>query len=324
VARVLNSISLDAPAAPVTADVNDTFDFTGTPGFAGGGGVQRYDWKWEVDDGGGFVTIGASGTGLITAGTNPLVNSNSQSPNSITVDCEDAGSYTIRMAGAPDTGGSYTVFSATQTVEVSEPEGTTFPQTIAATAVGAATVSPLSTYLRALAATAAGMATLTSAAVIGKTLAATATSVATLSTALLTSVSIAATAIGTATLARAITFSQTLAATAIGTASLAKKMFVSLAATATSVAGFVKGMFKTLAATATAAPTLGAAVLALVNLTATAVGSAALSAVRVLGQTISAATVGAASLATQFIEGTGGTVFKLVPWVIAIIRRRHH
>lgn len=123
-AKVLSAISLDSPAAPVTADVNDTFSFAGTPSFTGGGGVQRYDWKWEVDSGGGFVTIGSSGTGLITADTNPLANSNSQTQNSITVTCDAAGSYTIRMAGAPATGGSYTVLSSTQTAEVSEAAGT--------------------------------------------------------------------------------------------------------------------------------------------------------------------------------------------------------
>lgn len=116
--RVLNSITLGAPASPVTAAVNDTFSFSGTPGFSGSGGVNRYDWKWEVDDGGGYVPIGASGTGLITAGTNPLVNSNSTSANAITVSCDEAGAYTIRMSGAPATGGSYTVFSATQTITV--------------------------------------------------------------------------------------------------------------------------------------------------------------------------------------------------------------
>jgi hypothetical protein len=119
VARVLNSIALTAPAAPVDATVNDQFTFTGTPGFTGSGGVQRYDMKWEVDAGAGFVTIAASGTGLTTASTNPLVNSNSATANSITVDCTDAGSYTIRISGAPTSGGSYTVVSSTQTVEVS-------------------------------------------------------------------------------------------------------------------------------------------------------------------------------------------------------------
>lgn len=118
-AKVLTSISLDAPASPVSASISDTFAFTGTPTLTGGGGVQRYDFKWEVNDGGGWVTIGASGTGLITAGTNPVVNTNSQSANSITVSCDEAGSYSIRMVGAPVSGGLYTVLSSTQSVTVS-------------------------------------------------------------------------------------------------------------------------------------------------------------------------------------------------------------
>src|SRR3990167_10431420 len=98
-ARVLTSITLSAPAAPVNAALNDQFTFTGTPGLTGGGGVQRYDMKWEVDSGGGFVTIASSGTGLTTASTNPLVNTNSATANSITVDCSAVGSYTIRIVG---------------------------------------------------------------------------------------------------------------------------------------------------------------------------------------------------------------------------------
>lgn len=117
-ARVLASISRDAPASPVSAAINDTFAFTGTPSFTGGGGVQRYDFRWEVNDGGGYVPIAAA-TGLTTANTNPLVNTNSPSANSITVTCAQAGSYTIRMVGAPTSGGSYTVVSPTQTVTVS-------------------------------------------------------------------------------------------------------------------------------------------------------------------------------------------------------------
>jgi hypothetical protein len=118
-AKVLNSISFDAPAAPVTAAVSDTFAFSGTPGVTGTGGQQRFDFKWEVDSGGGFVTIAASGTGLITADTNPIINTNSVAQKSITVTCDAAGSYTIRMVGAPTSGGSYTVVSATETVDVS-------------------------------------------------------------------------------------------------------------------------------------------------------------------------------------------------------------
>src|SRR3990167_8284063 len=83
-AKVLSSISFNAPAAPVSANVSDIFAFSGTPGFTGTGGVQRYDFKWEVDDGGGYVTIAAA-TGLTTAGTNPVSNTNSQAAQSITV-----------------------------------------------------------------------------------------------------------------------------------------------------------------------------------------------------------------------------------------------
>lgn len=116
-AKVLTAISRDSPASPLSVNVSDTFSFAGTPTLTGGGGVQRYDFRWEVDPGSGYVPISGS-TGLTTANTNPLVNTNSQSQNSITVTCAEAGSYTIRMAGAPTSGGSYTVFSATQTVEV--------------------------------------------------------------------------------------------------------------------------------------------------------------------------------------------------------------
>lgn len=117
-AKTLNSITVNSPAGAVSAAVNDTFTFSGTPGFSGTGGVNRYDWKWEVNSGGGFVTIGAA-TGLTTAGTNPLINTASASLNSLTVTCAQAGSYTIRISGAPTTGGSYTVLSATRTVTVS-------------------------------------------------------------------------------------------------------------------------------------------------------------------------------------------------------------
>lgn len=119
-AKVLSSISLDSPASPVSASVDDTFTFAGTPTLSGGGGVQRYDFKWEVNNGGGYVTIGAA-TGLTTSATNPVTNTNSQAQQSITVTCATAGSYTIRMAGAPTSGGSYTVLSSTQTVTVSAP-----------------------------------------------------------------------------------------------------------------------------------------------------------------------------------------------------------
>src|SRR3990167_10881148 len=135
-AKTLNSISRDAPAAPVTAAPADTFAFSGTPGFSGTGGVTRYDFKWEVDDGGGYVTIASSGTGLISSGTNPVTNSNGTAQKTITVTCDQAGTYTIRMVGAPATGGSYTVLSTTQTVTVSAPV-VVLPSALAITLTGA-------------------------------------------------------------------------------------------------------------------------------------------------------------------------------------------
>jgi len=116
--KVLSSITVDAPTGSISVAPSDTFAFTGSPTFSGSGGTQRYDFKWEVDSGGGYVTIAASGTGLITAGTNPVVNTNSTTPNSITVTADAAGTYTIRMVGAPTSGGSYTVISATRSVTV--------------------------------------------------------------------------------------------------------------------------------------------------------------------------------------------------------------
>ena len=117
-AKVLTDITVDNPTGAISVAPSDTFAFTGTPVLTGGGGVQRYDFKWEVDSGGGYVTIASSGTGLTTADTNPVINTNSQSANSITVTCTDAGTYTIRMVGAPTSGGSYTVISATRSVTV--------------------------------------------------------------------------------------------------------------------------------------------------------------------------------------------------------------
>lgn len=136
-AKVLVSISRDSPASPLTVSTSNTFSFAGTPTLSGGGGAQRYDFKWEVNSGSGYVTIGAA-TGLTTANTNPIVNTNSQAQQSITVTCAQVGSYTIRMAGAPTSGGSYTVFSPTQTVTV---ELAAIAGTMAATEAGSDSAS---------------------------------------------------------------------------------------------------------------------------------------------------------------------------------------
>lgn len=123
-AKVLTSISRDSPASPLNAGVNDTFSFAGTPTLTGSGGVQRYDFRWMVNSGSGYVPMSGS-TGLTVSGTNPIVNTNSQAQQSITVTCAQAGSYTVRMEGAPTTGGAYTVLSPAQTVTVTAPTALT-------------------------------------------------------------------------------------------------------------------------------------------------------------------------------------------------------
>lgn len=115
-AKTLTAVTLSAPAAPVNASVGNTFTFTATPTLAGTGGVNRYDLKFEVNGGAGYATIAA--TGLTTANTNPATNLNANGATSITVTCATAGNYTIRISGAPTTGGAYTLTSGTQTVAV--------------------------------------------------------------------------------------------------------------------------------------------------------------------------------------------------------------
>jgi len=113
--KVLSSISLDSPTSPVSASTGNTFTFSGTPTSTGTGGAQAYDLVFQVDPGTGYVTIAASGTVLTTASTNPITATKATTQQSATISCDVAGSYTIRIAGAPTSGGSLTVFSATQT-----------------------------------------------------------------------------------------------------------------------------------------------------------------------------------------------------------------
>ena len=65
-ARTLNAVTLTAPSSAVNANTGSTFTFTATPGFSGTAAVNRYDLKFEVNNGGGYVTIGAA-SGLTTA-----------------------------------------------------------------------------------------------------------------------------------------------------------------------------------------------------------------------------------------------------------------
>lgn len=123
-AKTLSSISRDSPGAALAAAPGDTFAFAGTPGFSGTSAVTRYDFKWEVNPGSGYVTIGAA-TALTTAATNPVTNTNQTAQFSATITCVKLGVYTIRMAGAPASGGSYTVTSATATITVALPMSVT-------------------------------------------------------------------------------------------------------------------------------------------------------------------------------------------------------
>lgn len=159
-------------------------------------------------------------------------------------------------------------YAQTPTITVSEAGGTTFFQTLPATAVGVASVNRVTTFFRALAATAVGVAvlnrittfvrtlaaiavgvaSLTSASVIGKTLSATAVGVATLSTALLTSVTMTATAtaVGVATLNAAQLILQTLSATAVGVASLTAQFIEYAGGAAGDILDGVKRAFRML------------------------------------------------------------------------------
>lgn len=116
--KVLNAITLNTPAANVAGPIGATFAFAGTPGFTGTSSVQGYDAKWEADPGSGYVTLDNTTTGLRTSATNPIVNRTATTQMSATVTLTTAGTYTIRMSGAPTSGGSYTVTSATKTVTV--------------------------------------------------------------------------------------------------------------------------------------------------------------------------------------------------------------
>lgn len=147
--------------------------------------------------------------------------------------------------------------------------GTTFFQTLAATAIGVAGFSTLTTFLRTLAATAIGVATLT--------------------TALLTSVTLAATSLGIATLSRVVTFSRTLAATALGVTSVVKLVSKTLAATAIGIPVLIKLIPKALAVMA--------------------VGVAVLQNALIMVRTLAATPIAVAMLVPQFLSGTVAIIY---------------
>lgn len=195
--------------------------------------------------------------------------------------------------GLADPFGASPTFAAREmSIYVSYTAGTTYFQTLPATAIGVAGLTTKSTYKRTLAATAVGSAVLATKLVFKQALAATAVGVATLSTKLIYAVSMAATAIGVATLSTIESFKRTLAATAIGVAGITR----------------VVTYKRTLAAVATGVTVLTTKATFKRTLAATAVGAATLATARTVKQTLAAVAVGVATLATEVSEYTGAAV----------------
>ena len=70
-AKTLSSVTLTAPAGAINANAGDTFTFTATPGFSGTSAVNRYDLKFEVNNGGGFVATVPDLPGCMSDGETP-------------------------------------------------------------------------------------------------------------------------------------------------------------------------------------------------------------------------------------------------------------
>ena len=180
---------------------------------------------------------------------------------------------------------------------------TTYPRTLPAVAIGAPTLVRVNTFLRTLAVTAIGVPTLVrglfvtlAATAVGATtlakvkfftvvLGATAISVAVISRVITYVQAVPATATGVAVLSRIVTYGQTLAATAAGIPTLVRVAthFITLSATASGQVTIVKGMFKTLAVTAIVQAGVITSYTASRTLSAVATGVAGLGKVLTLG-----------------------------------------
>ena len=114
-------------------------------------------------------------------------------------------------------------------------------RTLAATAIGVATLAALRIYLRALTAVAVGVATLTKVTTYARSLQAVAVGLATLSRVVTHYRTLVATSIGAAVMSRAITYSRTLAATAIGLPGISRAVtyYRTIASTVVGVAELV-------------------------------------------------------------------------------------
>lgn len=175
--------------------------------------------------------------------------------------------------------------------------GTTFFQTLNATAIGSAELNRQTS--KTLAATALGNAELTRQ--TSKTLGTTVIGVAGLTPATLFTQALNATAIGIAGLSSLPVFGQILNATAVGVAGLVKKTSKVLNATALGTSTLVKSTKKTLAATV--------------------LGVAGLDAATLFTQTLNATALAVAGLGTSFIAGGGAAANSILTFFRRRLRR---
>lgn len=196
--------------------------------------------------------------------------------------------------------------------------GTTFFQTVAATAVGSVSISDVITFVETIPATAVGVASLARVVSYFRTIPATATGVATVSTSATFYRTISATAVATASLVK--TMFKTIAATAVGQASLQTASVIgqTISATAVGVASVTNQLILgvTIPATAVGQAALSAAATFYKSISSTAIGSAVVSTVLIptqtFFQTISATAVGVVTLGAQFISGGAPAVVRLM------------
>ena len=112
-ARNLFTLTISDPTSDPNIDEGNSFTFEVTPGFAGGGGVTAYDLNFEWDQGTAtWIDLTPTGN-LSTDNTNPIATTTADTPTSITVDADGAGSFEIRV-----TNDSRSITSGTQAVTV--------------------------------------------------------------------------------------------------------------------------------------------------------------------------------------------------------------
>jgi len=177
----------------------------------------------------------------------------------------------------------------------------TTPKAIAATAVGVAGLTRLSTFSRSLAAVNVGIVSMPKRMFV--TLSSVSVGAAGLAQALRSVVTMPATAVGTAGLSMVSTFFKTLAAASVGVVSLTR----------------ANTFFKTLAAASVGVVSLTRANTFFKTLAATSVGATALVAASIIRQAMSATMSGLASLVPTFIAGGGEETYKKVACILFLL-----